>query len=338
MLCLFTLLAAIAATTVALNPPKSRTTAPAGALIVRADTTTKGEFATLIAAVAALPADSSAQTIFMFAGTYSGQVLVERSGPVTIMGFTTNAGNVSANQVNITASIPVSTAGSGDASGTLRIHTDNVKLYNLNIRNDFGVGSQAIALSNYGNQVGVYACGLYGFQDTLLTQQGVHVYLQGYIQGATDFIFGQRSQAYIEGNTIAISSAGYITADGRSSNDSGIYLMNRNTIVLSPKANSNATKGYYFGRPWRDWARVIYKSTVVIAPINPAVWKVWNASTPNTDHVTYADFNTTGAGFPSTVSRANFSSQLTASQAAAYTITSALGSTWEDWVDQAYLF
>lgn len=74
--------------------------------------------------------------------------------------------------------------GSNDLSGTLRIHTDNVSLYNLDIRNDFDVGSQAIALSNYGDQVGVYACGLFGYQDTLLSNQGRQVYLGGWIEGA----------------------------------------------------------------------------------------------------------------------------------------------------------
>jgi pectinesterase len=159
--------------------------------------------------------------------------------------------------VTITASATATSAGSDDASGTLRIHTDKVALYNLNIRNDHGSGVQAIALSNYGNEVGVYACQLVGYQvrnggasvwkwrlisdeqDTLLTEQGLHVYLQSYIQGAVDFIFGQRSrfppkttrtwhssrssgQAYFEGNVIAISGPGCITASGRSSADAGI--------------------------------------------------------------------------------------------------------------------
>lgn len=67
-----------------LSPPASRTTPPAGAKVVRAGTTTTGEFSTFAAAVAALPNDSSAQTIFVFPGTYAGQVNIQRSGPVTV--------------------------------------------------------------------------------------------------------------------------------------------------------------------------------------------------------------------------------------------------------------
>lgn len=42
--------------------------------------------------------------------------------------------------VTITNSIPASTAGSNDASGTVRVHGTNVSLYNLNIANTFGQG------------------------------------------------------------------------------------------------------------------------------------------------------------------------------------------------------
>jgi pectinesterase len=81
-----------------------------------------------------------------------------------IYGYSTKPGSYSSNQVTITASATLTSAGSDDASGTLRIHTDKVALYNLNIRNDHGSGVQAIALSNYGNEVGVYACQLVGYQ------------------------------------------------------------------------------------------------------------------------------------------------------------------------------
>ena len=88
----------------------------------------------------------------------------------------------SANQVTIQAGVPASTAGSNDASGTLRIHKNDFKLYNVNVKNTYGVGSQAIAISQYGSRVGLYACGFYGYQDTLYANQGTQVYLRGYIE------------------------------------------------------------------------------------------------------------------------------------------------------------
>jgi len=84
--------------------------------------------------------------------------------------------------VIIQAGVPASTAGSNDASGTLRVHKDNFKLYNVNVKNTYGVGSQAIAISQYGSRVGLYACGFYGYQDTLYANEGTQVYLRGYIE------------------------------------------------------------------------------------------------------------------------------------------------------------
>jgi hypothetical protein len=55
-------------------------------------------------------------------------------------------------------------------------------MYSVNVKNTYGIGSQAIAFSQYGSKVGVYACGFYEYQDTLLTNAGAQVYLKGYIE------------------------------------------------------------------------------------------------------------------------------------------------------------
>ncbi|THH17146.1 hypothetical protein EW146_g3618 [Bondarzewia mesenterica] len=318
-----------------LSPPSSRTSPPFGAKIVRAGTTTGGEYTTLGAAVAALPSDSSSQTIFIYPGTYNEQVNIQRSGPVTLLGYTTDPGNFSSNQVELVASVPASTAGSNDASGTLRIHTDGVKIYNINIRNDYGQGSQAIALSQYGNQVGVYACGIYGFQDTLLANQGTQVYLQNYIEGATDFIFGRLGQAYFEGNTIGVKSNGWVTASGREADNVAIYIFEQNNIILA--SDPGSTDKIYLGRPWGDYARVIFKDTYVTAPLNPSIWSIWNTGDERTDNVLFADFNTTGPGVPSNAERPSFVTVLNSSQAASYTISTAVGNSYATWVDADYL-
>jgi len=83
---------------------------------------------------------------------------------VKLIGYTTNAASQGANQVTLAAAGNATAAGSDDASGTLQIHTNNVKIYNINIRNTLGKGVQAIALSNWADMVGCYACGMYGYQ------------------------------------------------------------------------------------------------------------------------------------------------------------------------------
>ncbi|KAF7319171.1 Pectinesterase [Mycena chlorophos] len=312
----------------------SRTTPPSGALIVRAGTTTPGEYATFAAALAALPNDDSSQSIFIYPGTYTGQVDITREGPLTIYGYTTDTSNYVNNQVNIDAAGNATTAGSDDASGTVRVHKNNFAAYNINIRNTLGPGVQAIALSQYGSQVGFYGCGMYGYQDTLYANEGTQVYLKGYIEGAVDFIFGRQGSAYFGGNTIAQKAPGCITASGRETNDTNSYVFNQNTIILASGAATNTANNFYLGPNIR--LRVIFKNTVIESQINTALWSIWSSATPNTDFVFYADYNTTGPGAQGIV-RPSFAKLLTAAQAEEYSIASAVGSNYASWVDAAYI-
>ncbi|KAF9465364.1 pectinesterase [Collybia nuda] len=314
----------------------SRTSPPSGAIVVRAGTSTSGEYKTVASAVAALPNDSSSRSIFIYPGTYNEQVYITRAGPLTIYGYTSDTMAYSANQVTIQASVPASTAGSNDASGTLRIHKNDFKMYNVNIRNNYGVGSQAIAISQYGSRVGLYACGFYGYQDTLYANQGTQVYLRSYIQGATDFIFGRQGYAFFGGNTIGVSGPGWVTASGRESNDGGSYVFDKNTIVLASGAASGTSGKVYLGRPWGAYAKVIFKNTVITAPMNKALWSVWNTGDERTSNILFAEYNTSGSG-SSGASRPSFATVLSASQAASYTIATAVGSDYANWVDSAYL-
>ncbi|KAJ6453544.1 pectinesterase [Mycena sanguinolenta] len=326
----------------------SRTTPPSGAVVVRAGTTTPGEFSTLSAALASLPNDNSSRSIFIFPGTYTGQNDITREGPLTIYGYTTDTTTYTSNQAILTAGVSAATAGSDDASGTLRIHKNNFQMYNVNVKNTFGPGSQAIAISQYGSQVGLYACGFFGYQDTLYANEGTQVYLKGYIEGAVDFIFGREGLAYFGGNTIAVSGPGCITASGRTSDDTGSYVFNQNTIVLASDAAAGTSGNVFLGRPWGVRPkhcpfneltiplRVIFKNTVINAPMNKALWSVWEPTDPNTDDVFFAEFNTTGSG-ASGAARPSFSTVLNATEAALYSISSAVGSNFASWVDPAYL-
>ena len=75
--------------------------------------------------------------------------------------------NFENNQVVIAHSSSLADAGSDDATGTLRIKSDNVALYNVDVRNDFGVAKtngQAVAISEYGSKFGAYACRFFSYQ------------------------------------------------------------------------------------------------------------------------------------------------------------------------------
>jgi pectinesterase len=80
---------------------------------------------------------------------------------------------------------------------------------------------------------------------------------------------------------------------------------------------------------------VVFKTTTVTATLKPALWSVWSTATPNTDHVTFDDYATTGSGVPSSVARPSWATLLSSSSASSFTLSSALGTT--SWIDSAYL-
>lgn len=158
-------------------------------------------------------------------------------------------------------------------------------------------------------QQGYYGCSLTGYQDTLLANEGTQIYAKTYIEGATDFIFGQRAQAWFEQCTIGVvaASKGWVTASGRSSDDAGWYVINKSRVGAAP-GNSVKDGAYYLGRPWRNYARVVFQQTEMSKVINGAGWSVWNEGDERTDKVYFAESGNTGAG--ASGSRAPFSKKI----------------------------
>ncbi|KAJ7050793.1 carbohydrate esterase family 8 protein [Mycena amicta] len=311
----------------------SRTTPPAGAVVVRATGATSGQFTTIQAAVNSLD-DASTQVIFIFPGTYHEKVSIARTGKLTIFGSTTDTTSYTSNSVTITFSDSAAAEGSDDPSGTLRVHKDNFALYNVNVRNTFGVGSQALALSAYGTNQGYYGCAFFGYQDTLLTEIGNQYYGVCYIEGAVDFIWGQHARTFIQRSVIASVAAGSITADGPSaSSDASLFVINRSSLIVSTSATSSLTGQVFLGRPWTQFARVVYTATSMAAHINAAGWSIWSTATPNTADVLFAEWDSTGTGAAGT--RASFSEKLSSNTG--FMAADVLGSNWTTWVDQAYV-
>ncbi|KAI9643790.1 hypothetical protein NHQ30_007140 [Ciborinia camelliae] len=309
----------------------ARTSPPSGALTAG----TGGTYSTFQKAVNALSTTTtSAQSIFLYSGTYSEQVTIPAlKGKLTVYGYTADTSSYTDNVVNIVHSASLlSGAANDEETGTVINLSENTAFYNINIKNTYGKGSQAIALAAYNTEQGYYGVGLYGYQDTLLTQTGNQVYAKCYIEGAIDWIFGQSSVAWIDGSTIAASApGGCITADGRTSaTDPSFYVINKCTITTS--SGSTATAGtIYLGRPWTEYARVAVQESSLSSVINSAGWSAWSTSDARTGDVLFEEYANTGTGASGT--RASFASKYTT----AYTISGVLGSTYSSWVDTTYL-
>ncbi|KAJ5469481.1 Pectinesterase [Penicillium diatomitis] len=324
---LFTLLS-LAATVLA----GSRTTAPAGAIVVAKS---GGQYSTISQAIAALSSTTtSTQTIFIKAGTYDEQVYIPSlAGELIVYGQTADDTSYSSNTVTITHAISLASASNDDHTATLRNYAAKSRIYNINVKNTYGQGHQALALSAYNTQQGYYGCQFIGFQDTVLAETGYQVYAKCYIEGAVDFIFGQTGNAWFDDCTIGVVaySSGTITAQGRPSSSSSGYFVINGGSVKAASGQTVAAASYALGRPWTEYARVVFQKTNLSSVIKAAGWDTWSSSSPNTAGVLFGEYENTGAGASGT--RASFAEKLSA----AVSISSILGSGYTSWVDTSYL-
>lgn len=108
-----------------------------------------GNYSTIQSAVDSLKASpSSPQCLFIQPGTYDEQVHVDDSkGPVTFYGYTHDTSSHLGNQVTITGNRSQADGLSNEETATVRLHAANFRMYNINVRNTHGPGSQAVAMS-----------------------------------------------------------------------------------------------------------------------------------------------------------------------------------------------
>lgn len=255
----------------------------------------------------------------------------ELSGKLSIYGYTSDTSDYSGNVVSLEwDSSLLSGAADDEHTAALINESENVAVYNIDIRNTYGKGSQAIALAAYNTDQGYYGVGLYGYQDTLLAQTGNQIYASSYIEGAVDYIFGQHARIWITDSVIASVGAGAVTANGRSDeDDDSYYVITDSTIQAGSPAPSDGT--VYLGRPWSQYARVAVQRSSLSGIINSAGWEEWSSSSPNTEDVTFQEYGNTGDGADG--DRADFASTLSS----AIGIATILGDDYADWVDSDYI-
>ncbi|KZO94647.1 carbohydrate esterase family 8 protein [Calocera viscosa TUFC12733] len=335
----FLLAAAASASAVLFGP---RISPPQGAVVVRLDTANPHEYPSVQSAVEALPEDNTTQSIFIYPGTYSEAVYINRTGPTYVYGYTSDTSTWTENEVTITRYAAKNTTGSDDTSGTVRVHKDQFGMYNINLVNTFGENpnnGQALALSAYGNEQGYYGMSLKSYQDTLLANTGTQFYSHSYIEGVVDFIFGQEGRAFITKSRIASAGPGCVTASGRdSATNPALYVLDQCEIALADDAESGTSGKVYLGRPWHQFAMVSVQNSWLGPQLNPAGWSIWDpAPNENIENVTFVEYENYGPGEWNS-QRANFSTLLnTSAEDAPYTIGSVLGSDYLSWIDVRYV-
>jgi pectinesterase len=340
---------------VGLIPPAP---APAPAeMVVAADGS--GEFTSVQAAIDAIVAGKGVAVIHIRPGVYVEHITIDADKPAirmygddavsTVLTFNMTHNTIGKN------GLPVGTAKS--ASTTVMsndFEADNLTFANSTPRDV----SQALAIAAEGDRGIFRKCRFLGWQDTLFTNGGAppltagdtrpsnarvttmpattqsptaawsnRIYFENcYIEGGVDFIFGSSTAVFMNCE-IRSKRSGYVTAASTlKSAEYGYVFMNcRLTANTDVKAGS-----VYLGRPWRDYAAVIYLNCWMGGQINPGGWSPWKSAPQRIHTVRYAEYNSTGEG-AGAGTRVEWSRQLTAEEAGGITVSDVLGG-WDPMV------
>ncbi|GIE95244.1 pectinesterase family protein [Paractinoplanes rishiriensis] len=265
-----------------------------------------GQYSTVQAAIDAVPANNtSRRTITIAPGTYREIVTIPANKPfITLQGAGT-----AANQTLIVNNH--SSAGGWGTSGSATVFVNGKDFIagNLTMSNDYGEGSQAVAVNVNGDRAIFNNVRFLGAQDTLLLNNYRSYYVNSYIEGTVDFIFGggtgvfNASQIYEKRST-----GGPITAARTDPANAYGFLFYRCTIT---GATNNTTQ---LGRPWGPSAQVLYRESNLSATIRTA--QPWTDMSGNTwQNARFLEYKNTGSGAGTNGNRP----QLSDSQAANYT-------------------
>jgi pectinesterase len=263
-------------------------------------------------------------------GTYHERVIITQNHTnITLLGK-----GKSPEDVVITNSLNAKQAGGTFFTETVEINGTGFEADNLTFENTAGNTGQAVAVANRADRSIFKHCRFLGHQDTLFADYGRQYYLDSYIEGGVDFIFGNAT-AVFDHTEIHANGPGYLTAQSRTALDqtTGYVILNSrvtssinqdaapmDAAMPGAKSSASARNTTALGRPWRPYSRVIYLNTELPAGLNPAGWNNWN-NPANEKTAYYAESNSTGPGAITSAdpsARVPWSHQLTPAEAKQY--------------------
>lgn len=244
-------------------------------------------------------------------GIYRERIIVTRNHPnITLIGM-----GKSPADVVITNSLNAQQAGGTFFTETAEIDGAGFEADNLTFENAAGNTGQAVAAAVRSDRAIFKHCRFLGHQDSLFADYGRQYYLDAYIEGGVDFIFGNAA-AIFDRSELHANGPGYLTAQSRTSPEQTTGYVILNSRVTAGPAPAGKKMTISLGRPWRPYSRVIYIHTELPAEVIPQGWSAWG-KTPGTPQAYYAEFDDTGRGADPSA-RASWSHQLAKEQAAQF--------------------
>ncbi|HEX4037805.1 MAG TPA: pectinesterase family protein [Acidobacteriaceae bacterium] len=237
-------------------------------------------------------------------GVYHERLNITQNHPnITLIGM-----GKGPEDVVITNRLNAKQAGGTFFTETVEVDGTGFEADNVTFENTAGNTGQAVAIVVRADRAVFKHCRLLGHQDTLFADYGRQYYVDSYIEGGVDFIFGDAA-AVFDHDEIHSNGRGFLTAQSRTSANQGTGYV----IVNSRVTTDEDISSIFLGRPWRPYARVVFMDTELPATIDPAGWNSWGKAS-NEQTAWFGEYRNSGQGaLPA--ERVSWSHRLTAAQA-----------------------
>src|ERR1039457_1011341 len=147
-------------------------------------------------------------------GVYHERVIVTQNhSNITLIGL-----GKSPSDVVITNSLNARVAGGTFFTETVEINATGFEADNITFENAAGNTGQAVAVADRGDRSIFKHCRFLGHQDTLFADYGRQYYVDSYIEGGVDYIFGNAA-AVFDRTQLHSNGPGSITAQSRTAPD-----------------------------------------------------------------------------------------------------------------------
>ncbi|PNT72448.1 putative pectinesterase 11 [Brachypodium distachyon] len=229
-------------------------------ILLAVDQSGKGDHRRIQDADNAAPANNSAGTVIRIKpGVYREKVMVDKPY-ITLAGTSANTTVITRNDAWVS-----------DDSPTVSVLASDFVAKRLTFQNTSGSSAAAVAMRVAGDRAAFYGCSFLSFQDTLLDDTGRHYYRGCYVEGGTDFVFGN-GKALFDKCHLHLTSriGGAFTAQQRASEseDTGFSF-------VGCKLTGVGVRTSILGRPWGPYSRVVFGLSYMSSTVSPQGWDDW---------------------------------------------------------------
>ena len=271
-----------------------------------------GQYSTVQAAINSIASGSGAHIrINIKAGTYTEKLTIASRTNLCLVGDSATTTILTYNDSN---------AGVGSTSGSasVLVSANDFSATQLTFQNSYGAGSQAVALRTTGQREQFLNCRFVGYQDTLYVHSGTQYFRDCYVEGNTDYVFGGATAILQNCEARNVQSGSAVTAPNTDiSTAYGIVFFGGQLTAVS------GVSGVALARPWGADGAAAFLNAALGGHISAAGFTSMSGNNPA--NARFREYQSTGAGANAS-GRASY--QMTASDAAKYTIATIYGGAW----------